>query len=131
MSTPTNFLDLPGSNAGYSVIVAAADSGHASRVPVGAPFVQVAAVTTDANDWVVLPTVKPGTVIRGWSVVAHEMRTEAGSGIKINDVDSDGSAEAAIPAETSWRAIYVSDAQGWVLICHSKLAAPVTAIIPD
>lgn len=115
-----------------ATIIAAADNGASSHVPISADWVYVSAITTDANDWVTLPTgILPGTVIRGWSLVAHEMRTEASSNIKINDVDSDGTAEAAIPATTMWEVVYVSAAQGWVLRAWTKLGAPLTAIIPD
>ena len=65
----------------------------------------------------------------GYSVVAHEIRTEASSNIKINDVDSDGSQEAAITATWNWRATYMGST-GWVLYAWTKLAATTTAIIP-
>lgn len=128
MSRPGDAVE----GSGTATIVAAADSSYKSRVPISASFVQVTAVTNDANDWIVLPTgVGVGHRVRGWSVVAHEIRTQASSNIKINDVDSDGSQEAAIPATTLWEATYVSVAQGWVLVAWSELAAAVTAIVPD
>jgi len=113
-------------------IVGAADSSHNSRVPAWASFVQVTANTNDTDDWIVLPTgVKPGHVVRGWSVPAHEMRTEAASGILINGVDSDGTQEAAIPATSLWRATYVNATIGWILEVTSELGAVVTAVVPD
>lgn len=125
---PGEFVD--GIN-GAAIVVAAADSSAKSRIPLSACFVQVSAVTTDANDWIVLPTgVLPGHTIVGYSAVGHEIRTEASSNIKINDVDADGSAEAAITATWNWRAIYMGST-GWVLYAWTKLAAPTTAIIPD
>lgn len=115
-----------------ATVVAAADSGRASRIPLNAAFVTVSAVTTDANDWAVLPTgVTPGHTITGWSVAAHELRTEASSNIKINNVDSDGTQEAAIPATTLWQAVYINSTIGWILRAWDELAAPITAIIPD
>ena len=117
---------------GGAVVVGAADSSVKSRIPSGACYVQVPANTNDTDDWVVLPTgVMPGHTITGWSVPAHELRTEASSGIKINNVDSDGTQEAAIPATTLWTAVYVNSTIGWVLRAWTELGAPITAIVPD
>jgi len=122
---------VDGYNGGAS-IVAAADSSTISRVPLHACYVQVTGVTNDANDWIVLPVgVLPGHTITGWTVAAHEMRTEASSGVKINNVDSDGTQEAAIPATTLWRVTYVNATIGWVLEAATELGAVVTAIVPD
>lgn len=113
-------------------IVANNDSGYGSRVPASASFVTVSAVTNDANDWIVLPVaVQPGHVIRGWTVAAHEMRTEASSGIEINSEDCDGTKEAAIPATTLWKVTYINATIGWILEATTELGAVVTAIVPD
>lgn len=126
MSGPGDILD-----PGNVTIVGAADNGYSSRVPIGARFVTVAANTNDTNDWVVLPTgVQPGHTVRGWSVPAHELRT-AGGDVKINNVDSDGTQEAAIPATTLWRATYINATVGWILTLESELGATVTAVVPD
>lgn len=127
--------DGPGSFVGgvaeQVVLVGAADSSAKSRIPVTAKHVRVQSNTNDTNDWIVLPTgVVEGHTITGYSVVAHEIRTEASSNIKINDVDSDGTQEAAITATWNWRAVYMGST-GWVLYAWTKLAAPTTAIIPD
>lgn len=127
MPNPGSFVESVAAS-----IVAAADSSAKSRVPMSATFVQVTAVTNDANDWIVLPTgVSPGHVIRGWSVVAHEIRTEAASAIEINSEDCDGTKEAAIPATTLWELTYVNSTIGWILVAWDELAAAVTAIVPD
>lgn len=113
------------------MLTGAADNSAKSRVPVTARHVRVQSNTNDTNDWIVLPTgVLEGHTISGYSVVAHEIRTEASSNIKINDVDADGSAEAAITATWNWEACYMGST-GWVLKAWTKLAAPTTAIIPD
>ncbi len=72
-----------------------------------------------------------GHSITGWSVVAHEIRTEAASAIEINSEDCDGTKEAAIPATTLWRATYINSTIGWILNAWDELAAPITAIVPD
>ena len=127
MPGPGDYID-----GGEVSIVAAADSSRKSRVPLSASFVTVSAVTNDANDWIVLPTgVRPGHVIRGWSVAAHEIRTEASSAIEINSEDCDGTKEAAIPATTLWELTYINATIGWILVAWDELAAPITAIVPD
>jgi len=131
-----SYIEGPGEQVdsfnGGASLVAAADSSRKSRVPLGACYVQVTAVTNDANDWIVLPTgVMPGHTIMGWSAVAHEIRTEASSAIEINSEDCDGTKEAAIPATTLWRLIYVNSTIGWILNAWDELAAPITAIVPD
>lgn len=127
MSGPGDYI------GGESVsIVGAADSSYKSRIPLSASFVTVSANTNDTDDWIVLPTgVTPGHTIRGWSVVAHEMRTEAASAVEINSEDCDGTKEAAIPATTLWTVTYVSAAIGWVLTAADELGAVITAIVPD
>ncbi len=131
MSGPGADVEL-GGPVSQRDIVAAADSSAKSRIPSAVTSVVVSAVTNDANDWIVLPQGVPnGHTIMGWSVVAHEIRTEASSNVKINNVDSDGTQEAAIPATTLWSAYYVNATTGWVLRAWDELAAPITAIIPD
>ena len=125
--------DDPGTYVGGGAVTltAAADGSAKSRVPQSANHVTVAAVTTDANDWIVLPNGVPVShTITGYSAVAHEIRTQASSNIKINDVDSDGTQEAAITATWNWEARYMGST-GWVLKAWTKLAAPTTAIVPD
>lgn len=126
MNAPGNYIDQ-----GYAIITAAADNSAKSRVPVWAKHVEVAAYTTDANDWIILPTgVRPGHTITGYSVAGHEIRTEALSNIKINDVDSDGSQEAAITATWNWTAQFMGST-GWILRTATKLGAAGSALVPD
>ena len=110
-------------------VTAAADNSNGSIVPNAAGFVYVTAYTTDANDWIVLPPLKVGRIIRGYSAVGHEIRTPASTNEKINDVDSDGSQEAAITATWSW--LVEGTPNGWVLTTRTKLGAAGSALVPD
>lgn len=110
-------------------IVANSDNGLSSQVPDAAGYVYVTAFTADANDWITLPPLKTGRVIRGYSAVGHEIRTPSGSNEKINDVDSDGSQEAAITATWGWEA--VGTPTGWTLRTVTKLGAAGSALVPD
>lgn len=59
-----------------------------------------------------------------------ELITPAGSNATINDVDSDGSNQADIAAETLSRVTLV-DTNKWILESLTKLGAVATAIVPD
>lgn len=112
------------------------DSGTASTIEDGAIHVDVGAVTTDANDWIVLPSL--ANVPVGHTIVIacnagtnFEMRTPSTSGEKINTVDCDGSQEYLC---TDTEVIYVtkvSDTDGWVASARTALGAVATAVIPD
>lgn len=110
-------------------VVANNDSGNGSIVPDAAGFVYVTANTNGTSDWIVLPPLKVGRIIRGYSTVAHVIRTPASSNEKINDVDSDGSASAAITATWSWLA--EGTPNGWVLTTKTKLGAAGSALVPS
>lgn len=80
---------------------------------------------------VTLPTAKVGKVVRGYvGANGCELRTTASSGITINNVDSDGTNEAAIPATTLIKLTCVSST-AWILEATTELGAVVTAIVPD
>jgi hypothetical protein len=111
-------------------LTARATSGTDSVVPDGQRAVRVTAVATNANDWVVLPTGRSGEIVYGWSAIAHELRTPASSGATINDVDADGTNEAAIPATTQWEAHCVATDR-WILRAWTEFGVPISAIVPD
>lgn len=111
-------------------LTANTDDGAASTISAGVNDVVVAAVNSDANDWVNLPAGTAGVVVRGWSVVAHELRTPAASTATINNVNADSTNEAAIPATTMWEARCVAT-DTWVLRAWDELGAVITAIVPD
>lgn len=129
MSHPGGAVD--GGNQ-YASLTANDDGSRLSRVPIWARYVEVSARANDADDWIILPSgVTPGHTIKGWSVVQHEMRTEADSDVEINSENCDGTKEALIPATTLWEVVYVNSTIGWILRAWDELAAPVTAIVPD
>lgn len=130
VSDGTNYSVLTGHLDSPIAIVPNTDSGAASTIGPGVRNVSVAAVANDANDWLVLPSGVAGRKIRGWSVVAHEMRTPATTNATINGQDSDGTKEAAIPATTYWEVDCVAT-NAWILRAWDELGAPITAIVPD
>lgn len=108
----------------------AADSSAKSRIPIWAKHVTVTANTNGTTDWLVLPTgVTAGHTITGYAGVAHKLRTETSSTIKINNVNSDGTAAAQLVATNNWRATYMGTT-GWVLLVYTNLGAAGTTVVP-
>lgn len=97
--------------------------------------VVVSGVTTDANDWVRLPslsTVEVGHTIRIYAGASSnfELRTPASSNEKINDVDSDGSQEYLV-TDTDTVIVTKISSTAWVAQSITKLGAVRTAVVPD
>ena len=98
--------------------------------------VNVSGVTTNANDWITLPslnTVPDGHVIRVLCNAGanFEMRTPASSGEKINAVDSDGTQEYLCTDEENIVITKISNSIGWEAHAYSKLGADVGEVVPD
>ena len=125
-----------GLNCVAQEVTPAADSGASSNINAGTVAVDVKAVTNDANDWIVLPSLADVQVGHQIKIACNagtnfEMRTPATSGEKINTVDSDGTAEyLCVDAETII-VTKVSDTDGWAAIDIPALGGVGTATIPD
>ena len=91
----------------------------------------VAVTSDDANKILTLPTAVVGNTIWVFAgATGFEVRTPAASGATINAVDSDGTNEAAIPANTT--SLFVcTGADEWILANWTTLGAVTTAIVPD
>jgi hypothetical protein len=132
----STFTALAKSDVGFQpndfAITATSGGLTTGLIPIGQGFVVVANGGSTANI-ATLPAgaaADVGMKIRGWTVTAHELRTPASSGATINNVDSDGTQQAAIPATTYWEADLVA-ANTWILRAWDELGAPITAIVPD
>lgn len=119
---------------GEVALTATADGLTTGLIPASASFVAVTA-GADANSIITLPaaaSVVAGKIIRGWiGATGCEMRTPASSNTKINDVDGDGTQEAAIAATSFFEARFISSTVGWILTVETELGARQAAIIPD
>lgn len=108
---------------------ATADGLTTGIISDNADFVVI--TSGNADHIVTLPDAPVGKSIEGWvGANGCELRTPASSNVKINDVDADGSQEAALPATTLFRATRVSSTQ-WILRAWDELGAVITAIVPD
>jgi hypothetical protein len=87
--------------------------------------------SSNAAHIVILPPAVVGTEVELFvGANGFELRTVAASNATINNVDSDGSQQAAIPANTLAKLKCVS-ATAWLLTAVNNLGAVVTAIVPD
>jgi hypothetical protein len=125
-----------GLTSAAATVKPAADSGATSLIPAGVTAVDVAAVTTNADDWIVLPALADVPVGHTIKIACNagtnfELRTPAASNEKINNVDSDGTQEY-LCTDTDTIIIWkVSNAQGWAAQSISVLGAVQTAVVPD
>lgn len=114
---------------GAEAVTATADGLTTGIISATAKHITI--TSANADHIVTLPASVVGKIITGYvGANGCELRTTASSNIKINDVDSDGTNEAAIPADTNFRLLCVSSTL-WILTATTKLGAVVTAIIPD
>ena len=116
----------------------AADGSTASVVLPGTTSVNVGAVTNDANDWILLPSLSAVPVGHAIKVGCNaggnfEVRTPAASDEKINTVDADGGSAEYLCVDTELTTFTkVSDADGWVGLDITALGAVGTpTTVPD
>lgn len=110
-------------------VTATADGLTTGLVSTTARHITV--TSASADNIVTLPAASVGKEITGYvGANGCELRTPAASGVKINDVDSDGTNEAAIPATTYFRLKCVA-ADLWILEGVTELGADIAAIVPD
>lgn len=110
-------------------------SGARATIQPGVKSVTVEAVTNDANDWIVLPSLASVPLGHQITILASaggnfELRTPASSNEKINDIDSDGSQEY-LCTDTDTILVTKRTSTGWVAQSITKLGAVRTAEIPD
>lgn len=114
----------------------AAAQGVGNSVQPGVKQVDVAAVTTDVNDFIVLPSL--AKVPNGFELVINcsaggnfEMRTPASSGEKINGQDCDGTKEYLMTDTEVVKVVKISNTVGWMAHGYSAIGAVVAAVVPD
>lgn len=119
-----------------ATVVPNSDSGAASVIKAGNRAVGVAAVTTNADDWIVLPALSTVPVGHEITIMCNaggnfELRTPATSGELINTVDSDGTNELLMVDTEVVKIVKVSDADGWMARSFTALGADNTALVPN
>ena len=118
------------------VLVPNSTQGAGNSIAPGVRAVQLAANTTDANDFTVLPSI--ASVPVGHSIVicagavAPELRTPAGSCETINNLDCDGTNEALLTAANTYTIVKRQNATAanWILSGQTNLGAAQATILP-
>lgn len=113
----------------------AADT-RSRQIQPGVREVEVIGVTTDANDWITLPSlaqVPNGTAIRILCNAGanFELRTPAGSNEETNSEDSDGTKEYLCTDTQLVIATKVNNTIGWEVHGYTQIGAVATAVVPD
>jgi hypothetical protein len=107
-----------------------------NTIPAGAIQVDVQAVTNDANDFIVLPSLADVPVGHEITILCNagsnfELRTPADSDEEINSENCDGTKEYLCTDTQVLKVIKISDTIGWMAHAYSAIGAVVTAVIPD
>jgi len=118
-------------------VTPAADGGATSIVNAGVTSVTVGAVTTNTDDWILLPSLS--AVPNGHKITilcnaggAFEVRTPAASNEKINTVDADGGSAELTAVDTEViKLVKVSNADGWIARSLTALGATNGALTPS
>jgi len=119
-----------------SIRPSTATTGGGNSIPPTAKSVVVGAVTTDANDWIILPSLS--SVANGHEITIlcsaggnFEMRTPASSNEKVNAQDCDGTKEYLMTNTEVVKVVKINDTVGWMAHGYSAIGAVVTAVVPD
>lgn len=106
-----------------------------NKINPGVVSATVTGVTTDANDWVRLPSlasVPIGHTIRIYAGAGSnfELRTPASSNEKINNEDCDGTKEYLV-TDTDTVIVTKISSTAWIAQSITNLGAVRTAVVPD
>lgn len=112
------------------------DAVSGAAITPGVVSVTVGAVTNDANDWIVLPSL--AKVPNGHEITIlcsaggnFEMRTPAASAEEINSEDCDGTKEYLCTDTEVIKVVKINNTIGWMAHAFSAIGAVVTAVVPD
>jgi len=111
-------------------------SETASVILPGVRCVDVGAVTNDANDFIVLPSLASVPVGHEIIILCNaggnfEMRTPATSAEEINSEDCDGTKEYLMTDTQVVKVYKISDTIGWMAHPFTAIGAVATAVVPD
>lgn len=98
--------------------------------------IDVLAVTTDANDWIVLPSLNTVPVGHKITILCNaggnfELRTPAGSAEEINSENCDGTKEYLCTDTQIITVTKIDNTIGWEAHAHTAIGAVATAVVPD
>ena len=120
-----------------AVQLTADDSGSSlNSIPPSVRSAVVVGVTTDANDFIVLPNLADVPDGHEITVIAQagsnfEVRTPATSAEEINSEDCDGTKEYLFTDTQIHKFVKINNTIGWMGHGYSAIGAVVTAVVPD
>ena len=135
-STETLKLVGVGITVSAQTVTPDADSDAGSTILAGTISVDVATVTTNADDWIVLPSLASVPVGYTITIVCNagtdfELRTPATDNEEINSIDCDGPLEYVMTDTEVVNVVKIDNTIGWMAHGYSAIGAVVTAVVPD
>lgn len=128
--------DLEGVHFKPFVLTAAAVNSATNSIPPYAKSVVVSGVTTNADDWITLPSL--ASVPNGHQIVVigsassnFEVRTPASSNEEINSEDCDGTKEYLFTDTQIHTFTKINNTIGWMGEGRTAIGAYATAVVPD
>ena len=105
-------------------------------IPATARVVTVSAVTNDANDWIILPSLASVAIGHKITIFCSaggnfELRTPASSAEEINSEDCDGTKEYLCTDTEILEVTKINNTIGWEAHSFSAIGAKTTAVVPD
>jgi len=117
-------------------LIAAATQGTGNSVPPLTKVVKVVGVATNADDFIVLPSLASCPDGHRITILCSagsdfELRTPAASAEEINSEDCDGTKEALMTDTTVVFVTKINNTIGWMMNGYTAIGAVQTAVIPD
>ena len=113
-----------------------ASQSSLNTVIAGKTMIDIKAVTNDADDFIVLPSL--ADVPNGIEITVlcnagtnFEMRTPSASAEEINSEDCDGTKEYLCTDTQIVKVVKINNTIGWMAHGYSAIGAVVTAVVPD
>ena len=117
-------------------VIAAESQGSGNSVPPLTKVVKVVGVATNADDFIVLPSLAScpdGHIITVLCSAGanFEMRTPASSAEEINSEDCDGTKEYLCTDTQIVEVVKINNTIGWMAHGYTAIGAVATAVVPD
>ena len=117
-------------------VIAAESQGSGNSVPPLTKVVKVVGVATNADDFIVLPSLAScpdGHIITVLCSAGanFEMRTPSGSAEEINSEDCDGTKEYLCTDTQIVEVVKINNTIGWMAHGYTAIGAVATAVVPD
>lgn len=117
-------------------VIAAAAQGTGNSIPPLAKVVKVVGVTTNADDFIVLPSLASCPDGHQITILCSagsnfEVRTPASSAEEINSEDCDGTKEYLATDTQILYMTKINNTIGWMGNAYTAIGAVATAVVPD